>query len=505
MRRSGTVRVLHVDDDEAFRDLTATFLERKRERFDVTTAADAQEGLRRLGAESVDCIVSDYDMPGLDGIEFLEAVRAEHPDLPFLLFTGKGSEEVASEAISADVTDYLQKRPGSEQYSLLANRIDNVVQQHRTQQRVDRRVRQQRLVSELGRAALSESELESLFDAVVEAVADGLDTEYTDLLEYNPDDGVVEFRAGVGWDDSLVGKTVPASHDPSAHERSGVTETAGDNSPASHGAETGSDDRPERADARPESLAEHTLQLGRPVVVQNRATDDRFHDSELARDHDLASGVSVVVSGDWGSAGTGSDAETESDDSSATDATNREPTDEGDTAPWGVLCTHSTTQQRFTDEDVNFLQSVANVLAAAVVRARRERDLRVLRRALDAAGHVVYVTETDGTITYVNDAFESVTGYSATEAVGRTPRILNSGLHDQSFYENLWETILDGEVWRDRVVNETRDGEYYVVDQTIAPVGEDEIERFVAVNVPVGGEDGDTLQPSDIVPVSRAQ
>ncbi len=61
-------------------------------------------------------------MPGQDGIEFLESVRAIDEKLPFILFTGKGSEEVASEAISAGVTDYLQKHQGTDQYTMLANR-----------------------------------------------------------------------------------------------------------------------------------------------------------------------------------------------------------------------------------------------------------------------------------------------------------------------------------------------------------------------------------------------
>jgi len=94
----------------------------------VETATSAEAGLDRLESGNVDCIVSDYDMPGMNGIEFLDTVRTEDPDIPFILFTGKGSEEVASEAISAGVTDYRQKESGTDQYAILANRIANAVE-----------------------------------------------------------------------------------------------------------------------------------------------------------------------------------------------------------------------------------------------------------------------------------------------------------------------------------------------------------------------------------------
>ncbi|MFB6209944.1 MAG: PAS domain S-box protein [Halobacteriales archaeon] len=133
-----TIDILHVDDESDFRELTAEYLEREDERFNVETAVSAREGMERLTDGEYDCIVSDYDMSEQDGIEFLRTVRERFPDLPFILFTGKGSEAVASDAISAGVTDYLQKEPGSEQFAILANRIANVVEQYRAQSALER-------------------------------------------------------------------------------------------------------------------------------------------------------------------------------------------------------------------------------------------------------------------------------------------------------------------------------------------------------------------------------
>jgi len=128
------VRVLHVDDDPEINELTKTFLERIDENFRVTGETTVVGALDRLQSGEFDCVVSDYEMPNTNGIEFLEIVRDQYPDLPFILFTGKGSEEIASEAIAAGVTDYMQKRVGTDQYEILANRIRNAVEKYRTQQ-----------------------------------------------------------------------------------------------------------------------------------------------------------------------------------------------------------------------------------------------------------------------------------------------------------------------------------------------------------------------------------
>ncbi len=131
------IRVLHVDDEPDFAELLAEFLPREDSRIRIETANSADEGLELLTEHQFDCVVSDYDMPRKNGIEFLEDLRDEYPELPFILFTGKGSEEVASDAISAGVTDYLQKQPGSDQYTILANRITNAVRARRAASKAD--------------------------------------------------------------------------------------------------------------------------------------------------------------------------------------------------------------------------------------------------------------------------------------------------------------------------------------------------------------------------------
>lgn len=132
-----TIRLLHVDDEPEYLDLVSSFLDRLGE-FDVVGETDAGTALERWDVGTFDCIVSDYQMPDLDGLEFLSQVREADTDVPFVLFTGRGSEEVASKAISAGVTDYLQKGSGTERYEMLAQRVQNAVEARRARVEADR-------------------------------------------------------------------------------------------------------------------------------------------------------------------------------------------------------------------------------------------------------------------------------------------------------------------------------------------------------------------------------
>jgi PAS domain S-box-containing protein len=102
------ISVLYVDDEEGLLELGKLFLE-KSGQFRVDTVTSAHEAFRSLKSTSYEAIVSDYQMPDIDGIAFLKAIRAEFPDLPFIIFTGKGREEVVIEAFDNGADFYLQK------------------------------------------------------------------------------------------------------------------------------------------------------------------------------------------------------------------------------------------------------------------------------------------------------------------------------------------------------------------------------------------------------------
>jgi PAS domain S-box-containing protein len=144
------ISVVYVDDYEELCELTAEGLEDASSRISVTTANDPAVVTGRL--DEFDCIVADYAMPDIDGLELLRQVRNRDERIPFILYTGKGSEDIASEAISLDVTDYLAKRGGPERFVRLAHRIENVVDANRAAEVVERTRKQAQATVERERA-----------------------------------------------------------------------------------------------------------------------------------------------------------------------------------------------------------------------------------------------------------------------------------------------------------------------------------------------------------------
>ncbi|MHB1567284.1 MAG: GGDEF/EAL domain-containing response regulator [Acidiferrobacter sp.] len=163
--------------------------------------------------------------------------------------------------------------------------------------------------------------------------------------------------------------------------------------------------------------------------------------------------------------------------------------------------------QVFDDTDLKTLHGVGNQVAIALERAqlhghleqlvqertealtaeiaeRKQADteIRKLLRAIEQTADSIFITDPDGVIEYINPAFESITGYSRAEAIGRTPRIVKSGKHDTAFYEKLWGTLRRGEVYRNVLINRKKEGPLYYEEITITPlIGEvGEVTHYVS-------------------------
>jgi CheY-like chemotaxis protein len=118
-----TLRVLYVDDEPGLLEIAKLFLE-KGGSFAVDTLTSASAALEQLDREHYDAIISDYQMPEMDGIQFLAEVRTRLGPIPFILFTGRGREEVVIQAINSGADFYLQKggEPAS-QFAELSHKI----------------------------------------------------------------------------------------------------------------------------------------------------------------------------------------------------------------------------------------------------------------------------------------------------------------------------------------------------------------------------------------------
>jgi PAS domain S-box-containing protein len=138
VRVESPITVVHVDDDPLLTDLLSGLVVQNHDDITLHSMHDPDDVLDHLEANDVDCVISDYEMPGTNGLELLDAVRQRWPELPFILFTGQGDEEIAEKAINAGVTDYVQKRTGALQFALLLNRVRKAVAQRRARTALER-------------------------------------------------------------------------------------------------------------------------------------------------------------------------------------------------------------------------------------------------------------------------------------------------------------------------------------------------------------------------------
>ncbi len=123
-------------------------------------------------------------------------------------------------------------------------------------------------------------------------------------------------------------------------------------------------------------------------------------------------------------------------------------------------------------------------------RKQAEENLRRLISAINHTTEAIIITDIEGSIQYINPAFEHVTGYSVEEVLGQNPRFLNSGKQDKAFYRQMWQTILSGETWRGRITNRRKDGALYTEENVISPVlnNAGDAVNFVAVKRDISDE-----------------
>ncbi len=117
------------------------------------------------------------------------------------------------------------------------------------------------------------------------------------------------------------------------------------------------------------------------------------------------------------------------------------------------------------------------------LKATKEQ-LRKLSNAIENSPNAVFITDTQGMIEYVNPMYSEITGYSSTEVIGNSLRLLNSGETPEEVYETMWRTVYGGQVWRGEVRNRRKNGEVYWAQESVSPITDDfgVITHFVSVH-----------------------
>jgi PAS domain S-box-containing protein len=545
---STPVTVLHVGDTPGTVTETADALERADDRFVVETATDPREGLERLGTRDVDCVVSDYAMSGMDGIELLEAVRADDPDLPFVLFTGEGCEAVASEAVAAGATDYIRNGGDADGYELLANSVRTAVEGYRAAERAATLERIRALVREVNHVLVRASSRDDLEERVCRAISRTEPYRFAWIGEYDPGTDRVTPRAWAGLEDGYL-DDITVTADRTSTGR-GPTGTALSERRIAVAQNIQND--PEFAPWREDAVERGYLSSAAVPLVREGtlygvlnvyadrtyAFDDRERDLFAELGDDIAHAIQAMATRtalrtekerfqhlvtqvreyaifrldpdgyvrSWNEGARRLNGYTR-DEIVGEHVSVFYPEDADGSQPADVLRaaaergSYEEEGWRVRDDGTRFwaqvtvtalrddegeLEGFSKVVRDMTERREREQELARFREAVEAAGHAVYITTTDGVIEYVNPAFETITGYSHGEAVGRTPRILNSGEMEDGYYERLWTTVLDGGTWEEEIVDQRADGTRYHAHQTIAPIlDEDEIREFVAIQTDI--------------------
>ena len=138
----------------------------------------------------------------------------------------------------------------------------------------------------------------------------------------------------------------------------------------------------------------------------------------------------------------------------------------------------------FDVKTLRVLENLAARISVTALIALDQQQLRLQGTAMASVANAVFITDSDGNIDWVNEAFTKLSGYTLAEVCGKTPQVFKSGKHETDYYQNIWQEIVAGNVWRGEVINRHKDGRLYTVNQTITPLldTQGKVSHFVAIH-----------------------
>ena len=496
------LRILIAEDVPSDAELIARTLRTAGMDFVMRRVDTAEAFKAQLDEFSPQVVLSDYSMPSFDGLSALAITLEQAADTPFIIVTGSLNEETAVRCIKAGADDYILK----DRTARLPSAIEAAIEKKRLEQ--ERR---------LARLALRASE--ERFRALIENSSDGIlliargaTVSYASpsserVLGYAQDEVIgQDVRSFLHQED----RAVTAAMLERLQRAPGMTTTAVFRCRRRDGSWAWIEATARNALNEP---AIQAIVVNFRDVTESRRTMDALRESEL-RYREIFENTSeciflldvtpdgrfrlvglnpaeekaVGISSAYSSGKFLADVVPESTARSA-EANYRRclsggtiiSYDEDLELPTGRRSFHTTLiPVRNAAGDIYRIVGIAQNVSE---RRRLEEEMRRLVAAIEQAAETVMITDLDGVIEYVNPAFTTVTGYSREEALGKTPRILQSGKHDQEFYRNLWTTLENGETWLGHLVNRRKDGALYEEDASISPVRDEngKCVRYVAV------------------------
>lgn len=376
---------------------------------------ETTEGFASSLVSEVELVLSAYSLPQFDASEVLPLLRERGLDIPFIIVTGSVGEEPAVECMKRGASDYLLTDRLARLGPAVAQALE--AKRLRDEQRVTAQETQRR-----------NRELTLLNEIVVAASASKLEPE--SVLSKACQELALAFgvshAAAFLFDEERRTATFAAEHAPP--DQTGLT---GSTLPVAQN-----------------PIFEHILAHRTPVVASEGIDGLQLNPIRNRLIHCSTPSVLVLP------------LTIESKVLGGVELRTSEPYD-------------------YTVQQVGLAWRVAAQLSSAIARSRLNKDRRLLSAAIQQTAESVIITDTDGTIVYVNPGFEQTTGYRRSEAIGKTPKILRSGEHDEAYYRDVWATLEAGKRWRGRFVNRRKDGTLYTVDSSITPV-RDESGRVVS-------------------------
>ncbi len=257
----------------------------------------------------------------------------------------------------------------------------DITKSREIQQSINDHIHRQALIAKFGMETITEKKIDNVFKKATSLLAKILDVEYTKVLEILPDKKFLKLRAGAGWHEGLVGNATVENNK--------------------------------------NSQAGFTLLTTAPVIVENLKTETRFCAPKLLADHDVISGMSVII--------------------------------QGKNTPFGILGIHTKEHRIFSKDDINFLQSIANVLAGIIVRDFTEKELRESEekyRMLTEQSLLGTLILANGRIIFANKGMSNILGFSIAELLAWNLNTINQHIHpeDRQMIIENYNKILNDDI-----------------------------------------------------------